>query len=134
MDHFQRLGLLVFIDAVDISIGGFILRYVSLVPIILTALTYVAVAIILVDSIYIFMNRIWAEKLGVILAIIAMIISTNPSHITGLSEFGSTVALSAADITMVIGFYLLPIIYLCYYYFSRKSLHKTEVHKESGVQ
>jgi hypothetical protein len=53
--------------------------------------------------------------LGFILGFVAIAISTNPAHITALAEFGSTVPLSEADITMILGFYLLPVIYIVKY-------------------
>jgi hypothetical protein len=126
MDPFRKLGLIVLMDSVDISVGGFILRYVSLVPLLLTILTYIAVVILLFDFANILRQRLWAAKLGVLLSIIAMLISTNPAHITGLSEFGSTIPLSAADITMVIGFYLLPIIYILIFYFFRNDIKSSK--------
>ncbi len=126
MDPFRKLGLIVLMDSVDISVGGFILRYVSLVPLLLTILTYIAVVILLFDFANIILHRLWAAKLGVILSIIAMLISTNPAHLRGLSGFGSTIPLSAADITMVIGFYLLPIIYILVFYFFRKNIKSSK--------
>ena len=109
------LATIVILDAADISVGGFILRYVSLVPLTLTVLTYLAVVILFIDSYFIIkMNRI-AVNAGILLAIIAMAISTNPSHIHALEEFGSTLPLTGADITMLIGFYLLPALYIIYW-------------------
>ncbi len=109
------LATIVILDAADISVGGFILRYVSLVPLTLTVLTYLAVVILLIDSYFIIkMNRI-AVNAGILLAIIAMAISTNPAHIHALEEFGSTLPLTGADITMLIGFYLLPALYIIYW-------------------
>ena len=131
MDPFRRLGLIVLLDSADISVGGFILRYVSLVPILLTILTYLSVVILLFDFANIILKKLWAARLGVLLSIIAMLISTNPAHITGLSEFGTTLALSAADITMIIGFYLLPIIYILSYYFWRKEISVSKSETEN---
>lgn len=109
------LATIVILDAADISVGGFILRYVSLVPLTLTVLTYLAVVILFIDSYFIIkMNRI-AVNAGILLAIIAMAISTNPAHIHALEEFGSTLPLTGADITMLIGFYLLPALYIIYW-------------------
>ena len=109
------LATIVILDAADISIGGFILRYVSLVPLILTGLTYLAVVILLMDFYFIIKGNRNAVNAGVILAIIAMAISTNPAHIHALTEFGSTLPLTGADITMLIGFYLLPALYIVYW-------------------
>ncbi len=109
------LATIVILDAADIALGGFILRYVSLVPISLTVLTYLAVVILLIDFYFITKGRRIAINAGVLLSLIAMAISTNPAHIHALEEFGSTLPLTGADITMLIGFYLLPALYIVYW-------------------
>lgn len=109
------LATIVILDAADIALGGFILRYVSLVPISLTVLTYLAVVILLIDFYFITKGRKIAINAGVLLSLIAMAISTNPAHIHALEEFGSTLPLTGADITMLIGFYLLPALYIVYW-------------------
>ena len=109
------LATIVILDAADIALGGFILRYVSLVPISLTVLTYLAVVILLIDFYFITKGRRIAINAGVLLSLIAMAISTNPAHIRALEEFGSTLPLTGADITMLIGFYLLPALYIVYW-------------------
>jgi hypothetical protein len=109
------LATIVILDAADIALGGFILRYVSLVPISLTVLTYLAVVILLIDFYFITKGRRIAINAGVLLSLIAMAISTNPAHIHALEEFGSTLPLTGADITMLIGFYILPALYIVYW-------------------
>ncbi|MFG1450576.1 MAG: hypothetical protein AAE983_08075 [Thermoplasmataceae archaeon] len=109
------LATIVILDAADIALGGFILRYVSLVPISLTVLTYLAVVILLIDFYFITKGRRIAINAGVLLSLIAMAISTNPAHIHALEEFGSTLPLTGADITMLIGFYFLPALYIVYW-------------------
>lgn len=109
------LATIVILDAADVALGGFILRYVSLVPISLTVLTYLAVVILLIDFYFITKGRRIAINAGVLLSLIAMAISTNPAHIHALEEFGSTLPLTGADITMLIGFYLLPALYIVYW-------------------
>jgi hypothetical protein len=109
------LAAIVILDAADVSVGGFILRYVSLVPLILTVLTYLAVLILLVDFYFILRMNKTAVNAGVVLSLIAMAISTNSAHIHALEEFGSTLPLTGADITMLIGFYLLPALYIIYW-------------------
>jgi hypothetical protein len=65
-----------------------------------------------------------AQLLGFILGFVAMAVSTNPAHITALKEFGSTMPLSEADITMILGFYLLPVIYIVKYGLSFRTERK----------
>ena len=121
MNRFSILATIVLVDAVDISIGGFILRYVALVPLALTVLTYVAVVILLAVSYFLFRSRVLAIKIGVILSVVAMVISTNSAHIIALTEFGTTIPLTAADVTMLIGFYILPVTYIAYWFFRMRS-------------
>ncbi len=95
--------------------GAAILRFSGLVPLYLTLLTIVAAAIIFTDAYFVFAGNHIAKIAGIPLGIIAMIVSSNPAHFLALERFGSTLALSGADITMVLGFYLLPAVYIISY-------------------
>jgi hypothetical protein len=95
--------------------GAAILRFSGLVPLYLTYLTIVAAAIIFVDAYFVYKGSHAAKSMGILLGIIAMIVSSNPAHFSALARFGSSPALSGADITMVLGFYLLPAVYIISY-------------------
>ena len=95
--------------------GAAILRFSGLVPLYLTYLTIVAAAIIFADAYYVYKGSHAAKVIGIPLGIIAMIVSSNPAHFSALTRFGSSPALSGADITMVLGFYLLPAVYIISY-------------------
>lgn len=118
------LSLLLFADAVVMIIGGYILRVNSLVPLWLTIATYASVVVIVLVAYFVLTGNKRAQLLGFILGFVAMAISTNPAHIKALTEFGSTVPLSEADITMILGFYLLPVIYIVKYGVSLKAKRK----------
>ena len=95
--------------------GAAILRFSGLVPLYLSYLTIVAAVIIFVDAYYVYRGSHAAKAIGIPLGIIAMIVSSNPAHFLALARFGSSPALSGADITMVLGFYLLPVVYIISY-------------------
>jgi hypothetical protein len=95
--------------------GAAILRFSGLVPLYLSYLTIVAAVIIFVDAYYVYRGSHAAKAIGIPLGIIAMIVSSNPAHFSALARFGSSPALSGADITMVLGFYLLPVVYIISY-------------------
>ncbi|MHB8358886.1 MAG: hypothetical protein ACYDCP_05235 [Thermoplasmataceae archaeon] len=115
MNRSRFLSTLLFIDAIVIVTGGYILRTYGLVPLTLTIATYASVVMIVLIGYFVLNGNNKAELTGFILGFVAIAISTNPAHIAALSRFGSTVPLSEADITMVLGFYILPIIYILTY-------------------
>ncbi|WP_393970862.1 hypothetical protein OXIME_001104 [Oxyplasma meridianum] len=115
MKNNSFLSFLLFADAVILVLGGYILRINNLVPFFLTVATYASVVFILAVAYSVLAGNKRAQFLGFILGFVAVAISTNPEHISALMEFGSTVPLSEADITMILGFYVLPIIYIVKY-------------------
>ena len=118
------LSLLLFADAVVMIIGSYILRVNGLVPLWLTIATYASVVVIILVAYLVLIGNKKAQLLGFILGFVAMAVSTNPAHITALKEFGSTMPLSEADITMILGFYLLPVIYIVKYGLSFRNERK----------
>jgi len=113
--NWKLYTLLLVASAITIITGAVILRVADLVPLSLTYLTFIAAAIIFSDSYFVYRENRKALFIGVILGIIAMISASNPAHFYALEKFGSTLSLSLADITLIIGFYLLPIIYIAMY-------------------
>ncbi len=118
---FNILSYLLLGAAVTILIGAAILRAASLVPIYLTYLTVAAAIIVIADAAFVKMGSEKAAWIGVALGIAAIIASTNPSHVTALERFGSTLALTGADITMLLGFYIFPAAYFILFFARRRS-------------
>lgn len=110
MKYFQFFVLLL-CGATTILIGAAILRLANLVPLWLTYTTIAAALVIYLDSAMVARGSYNAVRVGVVLGVAAIIASTNPAHLSALRNFGSSPAISGADITMVIGFYLLPMTY-----------------------
>jgi len=106
---------LLFIDAIVTSIGGYILRINNMVPFSLTIATYASVVVIVAVAFFVLKGNSKARITGFILGFVAIAISTNPAHMSALTRFGSTVSLSEADITMILAFYILPVIYIIKY-------------------
>lgn len=126
MKNENFLSFLLFADAAVMILGGYILRVNGLVPLSLTIATYASVVVIVLVAYFVLTGNKRAQLLGFILGFVAIAISTNPAHMTALTEFGSTVPLSEADITMILGFYLLPVIYIVKYATSLRTGRKTE--------
>lgn len=117
---------LLILSAASLSIGGYSLYAGKLVPVMLTYLTIFAVAFILVLSILmIFYENRNLRIIGMILAVISIITSSNSSHISALASFGTSTYLSVADVTMITGFFLFPIIYIIL--FTMNSLRKGDM-------
>jgi len=126
LKNHRFLSFILFADAVIMVIGGYILRVNRLVPLWLTVATYASVVVILVVAYFVLTGNNRAQLLGFILGFVAIAISTNPAHMSALMEFGSTVPLSEADITMILGFYVLPAIYIVKYAVSLRTARKAE--------
>ncbi len=114
--------ILVLLSALSLTVGGISLRLGGLVPVTLTFLTVSAIVILLIYAAYLF--KTGSSKytsIGVIFGIIAFIVSTNSYHIRGLSEFFTThlIYLAVSDITMILGFYLFPAIYIVIWVFTK---------------
>ncbi|MEB2792531.1 MAG: hypothetical protein LRS41_00535 [Caldisphaeraceae archaeon] len=111
MSKIKTYTLSIIGSIVSLAIGGVLLY--GLVPITLTFLTYIAVAILAVVAYLIEKGYAKAVKVGAILAIISIIISaSSPAHDKALLMFGSNKMITILDVLMVLGFYAFPAIYL----------------------
>ena len=115
MNNNRFFSSLLFIDAIVTLVGGYILRINNLVPLSLTIATYASVVIIVIVAFFVLKGNSKARITGFILGFVAIAISTNPAHMSALARFGNTVSLSEADITMILAFYILPVIYIIKY-------------------
>jgi len=116
--RWKLFSLLLACSGVTIIFGALVLRFGNLVPTYLTYLTFIAAAAVFIDSFFVLRRSKFALLTGVLLGVIAIAVSSNPAHFTALLQFGSSLAVSLADITMVLGFYLFPGIYITLYIMS----------------
>ncbi len=100
-----------------ITIGTVDLRVFSLVPLYLTYLSVLAIIAGFIDLYYIFQNVLIAIKAGVLLAIAAILSSVQPAHLSAILQFGQSVPLSIADLSLIFGFIIFPSIYIISYLF-----------------
>ncbi len=108
-----KYSILLILSALSLTIGGFSLYAGKLVPLYLTYLTTVAVIVLVALSLLIVLYQNKNLKIiGVILAVISIGISLNPSHLSALYKFGNSFYISVADTTMITGFFLFPAIYI----------------------
>ncbi len=85
------------------------MRYRHMVPpLYLTVATYTAATALMVVGFLVALGSRKAAWAAFALAFAGMAVSTNPAHIRALAAFGTGPFISAADITMVVGFYALP--------------------------
>ncbi|MEM0156312.1 MAG: hypothetical protein QW597_06930 [Thermoplasmataceae archaeon] len=109
------MSWLLYASGVVILVGAAILRIANLVPAFLTYGTVLAAIVVFVTAFFVNRQNNYAEFFGVLLGIISIIVTSNPAHLSALLQFGRTAVISAADITMILGFYLLPITYIALY-------------------
>ena len=95
-----------------IVIGTVDLRIFSLVPLYLTYLSIIAVIIGFIDLYYVFHEVVIAIKIGVLLAVIAILSSIQPAHFTAILQFGYSIPLDLADISLIFGFIIFPLVYI----------------------
>ncbi len=126
--HRKIYSTLVLLSALSLLIGSIALRLGNLVPDSLTGLTIFAIIILVTYGILLlYFDGSRFQFIGVILAIISFLISSNSAHLNGLSNFYSSVYLEIADITMITGFYIFPAAYIVFWIksnFNRMTIHK----------
>lgn len=108
----RTLSLFLIFSGVTIIIGAAVLRVENLVPDYLTYSTLIASVIIFLNAYFLYNGNRKAKFAGVALGVIAIAVSSNPSHFTALAGFGQSFALSIADAMMVLGFYMFPVLYI----------------------
>ncbi len=101
-----------------IIIGTADLRMFALVPLYLTYLSILAIAIGLIDLYYVFQDVAIAVRIGVLLAIAAILSSLGPAHFSAILQFGKSLSLSIADISLIFGFIVFPLVYIISYFHS----------------
>lgn len=129
----HEFPFLIFASAVSLIIGAASLRLGNLAPLSLTYLTAVAISILVVYALYLLRTRSRRYTfVGVILAIVSFAVSTNSAHLRGLSVLFTSqfTYLTVADITMILGFYLFPAVYIIFWvvrtYQNKSSKRDTE--------
>jgi hypothetical protein len=109
------LSYLLYASGVVILIGSAVLRYANLVPAFLTYSTIAAAIVVFATAFFVHRGNNYAEFLGVVLGIVSFIVTSNPEHFAALLQFGNSAIISEADVTMVVGFYLIPLTYIVLY-------------------
>ncbi|GGM76438.1 hypothetical protein GCM10007108_12960 [Thermogymnomonas acidicola] len=117
----HALAVPVFASAVVISAGAAVMRYRHMVPLYLTVATYTAATALMVVGFLVALGSRKAAWAAFALAFAGMAVSTNPAHIRALAAFGTGPFISAADITMVVGFYALPAVYVVMFLLGRRA-------------
>ncbi len=109
---------LLILSALSLSVGGYSLYAGKLVPVFLTYLTIFALAVILILAFLMMKKMNYKLKVaGLILGILGIALSLNPSHISALLNIGKSPFLTIADITMITGFFLFPGIYIVLFFY-----------------
>lgn len=115
----NRMASYMVASAVTVSVGGFLLWYYSLVPVILTYLTGTAVLIVMVTANSVRRGSVFAMNFGVILSIAAVVSSASSyAHLQAMSEIFHGGIISLLDVLEILGFYVFPLLYI-----SEKLLH-----------
>jgi hypothetical protein len=112
----QLSGLLAFLliaSAASLTLGGILLYYYQLVSTVLVATTLVAVIILLILSRFVAKGNVNAINIATILGVAAPIMSYfTPSHVSVLEQIGTGGIISLLGILQLLGFYLIPIVYV----------------------
>ena len=98
-----------------IIIGTVDLRMFLLMPLYLTYLSVLAIIVGFIDLYYIFQGVVVAIKGGVLLAIAAILSSLQPAHLSAILQFGQSIPLFIADLSLIFGFIIFPSIYIISY-------------------
>jgi hypothetical protein len=107
------LSVLLFLSAISLSVGGYLLYYYSLVPVILVETTLVAVVILYALSYFVARGNIISINVSTVLGVIAPIMSAStPAHVGVLEQIGSGGLISFLGILQFLGFYVFPITFV----------------------
>jgi hypothetical protein len=109
----KLLASLLIGSVVTLTLGGFLLYYYSLVPIVLILTTFVAVLVLLLLSTYVIKGNVTAINIATILGVLAPIMSYfTPAHVGVLEQIGTGGLISLLGVLQLLGFYVFPILYV----------------------
>lgn len=107
------MGAYMVVSCASVSAGGILLRYYSLVPVILTYATAAAVMVLAANAFFVFRGSRNALNFGVILSILAIASSiSSPSHLAAMGEILQGGIIALLDVLEIIGFYVFPVSYM----------------------
>lgn len=99
-----------------VSIGAFLLRYYSMVPVMLTYLTAAAVLSVLITSFFVHRGSRLAMNIGVILSALAILSSLSSiSHLEAMTRIFRGGLITVLDLLEILGFYAFPLLYIFYW-------------------
>ncbi len=123
MNPFRLLSALLVASTVFLGIGALILRIENLVPPVLTFSTFVVILVILTVAHFTWHEKFLWASLGSILAVVSIIFnSLQPQHLSAILNPFTSASITALVVSDVMGFYLLPALYLLIYAFRYRKL------------
>ena len=109
----KLLASLLIGSVISLTLGGFLLYYYALVPIVLILTTFIAVLVLLLLSTYVVRGNVIAINIATILGVLAPIMSYfTPSHVGVLEQIGTGGLIRLLGVLQFLGFYAFPIIYV----------------------
>jgi hypothetical protein len=104
------LSLLLFLSAVSLSVGGYLLYVNSLVQLFLVETTLIAVIILYILSYFVARGNMISINVSTALGVIAPILSAStPAHVGVLEQMTTGGLISFLGLLQLLGFYIFPI-------------------------
>ena len=127
MNLFRALSTLMVLSAMFLAIGGLILRMENLVPVFLTFSTIGVVVAILAVAHFVNLGKHWAIHAGLILGFASIVFNlSQPSHTDAILHPVITAQFMALVVSEVLGFFLLPALYIIIYALKFRALLKND--------
>lgn len=102
-----------FLSAVSLSLGGYLLYVNAFVSLFLVETTLVAVVVLFVLSYFVARGNMYSINISTVLGVVAPIMSAStPAHVSVLRQLGSGGLISSLGALQLFGFYIFPITYV----------------------
>lgn len=125
MNLSKKLSSLLLLSAAFLVIGGTILRLEGLVPLTLTASTAAVVVLILVTAHFTWRGDFMWTTVGSVLAVVSIAFNASqPQHIQAVLNPFTSAPFLILVVSEIMGFFLLPAIYLILYAVNFKKLKR----------
>jgi hypothetical protein len=82
--RWKLFSLLLAWSGITIILGALVLRFGNLVPTYLTYLTFIAAVVVFINSFFVFRRNKGAPITGILFGVIAIAVSSNPTHFIAL--------------------------------------------------
>ena len=107
------LSVFLIASAVSLGVGSYFLYVYSLVPMLLSETTIIAVVLLLVLSYFVAKRVLIAINIATVLGVIAPIMSAlTPAHVNVLSQLLEGGLIAFLGFLQLMGFYIFPITYI----------------------